>query len=277
MNQQPVHYENAAVRGKIRAWKNQLHRRYQGFDGTYRAVTPRSPLGLACVDFVKRNSDSGRQRALAKLRQAFEPAAKLETVRIEGKHPYAIWSILKPRDPVSINADDASGRNQFCVTLNYIMAGFLPVLGTINCAEGLWTLEIPDHALGRAVERSGMLQPETIIRDAHRNLLELPGQLVALNNGAIDPKRGFYVKAGAGAFRCNFVLAEDVSIAEELGCSIFTPTWIDNARLYEDQIPLCEKGESGQRLGDSWLLPMPLRWISKTTAGCAEVRVWEPA
>jgi hypothetical protein len=54
---------------------------------------------------------------------------------------------------------------------------------------------------------------------------------------------------------------------------IFTPTWIDDDQLHEDQIPLCEKGEPGQRLGDGWLLPHPLRRIVEVAPGLAKVEV----
>jgi len=277
VNQQPVNYGNAEARGRVRAWKNLLYRRYQTFNTAFNTITPSSSLSTACVDLVKRGSRTGRVRAVEKLQQAFAPAAKLEKMQIDGKHRYALWSILKPRDPVTVGATNESGLNQFCVTVNYIMAGYLPDLDFIGKAEGLWTLEVPDHALGRAVERSGMLHPETIIRDAHHNLLELPAQLIALNKGMIDTERGFFVKAGAGAFRCEIHIARDVSLNGDFSVQVFVPTWIDDARLHADQIPLCEKGEPGKRLGDGWLLPVPLRRIVETTPGCAEVVAWQSA
>jgi hypothetical protein len=223
MNQQPVNYGNAEARGKIRAWKNQLYKRYQEFRVAYNGRD--SSVNTACLDLVERRSRTGRQRAVDKLQQAFGPAAKLEKVRHDGKHSYALWSILKPRDPVTVDASDDSGRNQFCVCVNYIMTGYLPHLDAIGKAEGLWTLEVPDHALGRAIERSGMLHPEVIIRDAHQNLLDLPVQLIPLNgNGAIDPRLGFFIKAGAGAFRCEIHVAPDASLNDNLAIRTFVPT-----------------------------------------------------
>jgi hypothetical protein len=275
VSQQQVTYGNSEARGKLRAWKNLLHQRYQALNAVFNGPGG-SLLDMACVDLVKRGSCTGRQRAVDKLQQALGPAAKLEKLQLDGKYAYALWSILKPRDPVVVDASDESGLNQFCVAVNYILAGYLPHLDVIGKAEGLWTLEVPDHALGRAVERSGLLHPETIIRDARRNLLELPAQCVAFNNGAIDPEHGFFVKAGAGAFRGEIRIGRDVSLNDDFSAHTFVRTWIDDAQLHEDQVVLCEKGAPGARLGDCWLLPMPLRRIIETESGCVDVAVWHP-
>ena len=78
-------------------------------------------------------------------------------------------------------------------------------------AEGLWTLEVPDHALGRAVERSGFLHPETIIRNAHRNLLDMPNAALLSSDGSTRFKTP-YIKAGLGCFVGEFFVGEDASI-----------------------------------------------------------------
>jgi hypothetical protein len=46
-------------------------------------------------------------------------------------------------------------------------------------------------------------------------------------------------------------------------------TWLADDMLHESQIPLREKGEPGDRLGDPWLRPRPFRRISKTSDGLA--------
>jgi hypothetical protein len=191
-------------------------------------------------------------------------------VRYDRQHSYAVWSILKPREPVTVDAADESGLNQFCVTVNYVVAGRSPKDG-VGCAEGTWTLEIPDHALGRAVERSGLLHPEAIIRDAHRNLLQLPTDVFGI---ALDTAKSFFLKAGAGAFCCHIRAGRDVSlrgVRDEWGVHVFTPTWIDDAKLFEDQVVLNTKADPGRTLGDCWPMPRPLINIEETTAGRLEV------
>ena len=51
---------------------------------------------------------------------------------------------------------------QDCVSVNYSYVGVRD--GLIYTGEGLWTLEVPDHALGRAVKRSRLFDS----RDDHQ-------------------------------------------------------------------------------------------------------------
>ena len=262
--QQPVVYGNAEARGRIRAWKNKLAERHRVMDAAARA-DKRSPLFTAYRDLALRSSHKGRQRAFEKIEKALAPAGvKLETLHLGGKRSWALWSILKPRGPVTVDAADESGLAQHCVVVDYVMAGYLPAFDAVGTMDGFWGLEVPDHALGRAVERSGLLQPETIIRDAHRNLLDLPATL--FSDGLLQ--RGFFVRAGAGAFRCRIFAGEDVSRDGDYCVQVIASTWIDDNQLHEDQVVLCDKAAPGDRLGDGWLLPRPLRQIRDTENGC---------
>jgi hypothetical protein len=153
--------------------------------------------------------------------------------------------------------------------VNSVVAGAMP--RGVGIQENLWTLVIPDHALGRAIERSRFLHPGTIIREAHANLLDLPVQSIAFNNGNLETERGFFVKAGAGAFRCEMQGGPDELNNGELSFFVFARTWIDDARLHEDQVSLCKKGNPGDRLGDTWFLPRPLRRIVEVETNRAQV------
>jgi hypothetical protein len=267
-----VIYSNAEVRGQLRAWKQKLARDYAAFESAFCRLDKGGDLGAFLFDMV-RCGRIGRQRAFEKINRALGSGAKLETKYLDDKPVLAIWSIFCPRSPVwsatSNTAPDTAhmGLSQNCVTVNCIIAGAMP--GGIGIETGLWTLGIPDHALGRAIERSRLLHPGTIIREAHTNLLNLPAQSLALNNGNIETERGFFVKAGAGAFRCE--MQGDKDNNDEISVFAFARTWIDDARLYEDQVPLCERGEPGDRLGDNWLLPRPLRRIVEVTPNQAHV------
>ena len=193
---QPATYAIAEVRGKLRAWKNHLAQQYRIFARAYTAGRCRPLIN----DFVKRSSVKGRRCAFDKLCKLFGPAPMLEGLRINGDCPLAVWSLFKPRDSVAVDASVKTGLCQDCVTVNYLLAGVMPVWSyELQCsadeglwarsghshsydeqgdevygaAEGLWTMEVPDHALGRAIERSGNLLPDAIIREAHHNLLRL--------------------------------------------------------------------------------------------------------
>ena len=176
------------------------------------------------------------------------------------------WVTVVDALPEDISESQRASAAQDCVTVNYIFVGCLG--GMAIKAEGGWTLEVPDHALGRAVERSRLLQPETIIRDAHRNLLDLP---VALAEQQNSHERGVYIKAGAGAFAGHLVIRPDISTGDQLSAHVRVKTWLSEDQLHDDQVVLSEKGEPGQRLGDSWLKPRPLVKIEQTSAG---LKVW---
>ena len=269
-----VNYGNAEVRGQLRLWKQKLARDYAAFESAFRRFDKGGDLRALLFDMI-RCGRVGRQRAFEKITRTLGPGAKLETKHLDDKPALAVWSIFCPRSPVwcatpDITPDAAQmGLSQNCVTVNCIVAGAMP--WGVGIEEGLWTLGVPDHALGRAIERSRLLHPGAIIREAHVNLLDLPAQSIALNNGIIETERGFFVKAGAGAFRCEMQGGPDKLNNGELSFFAFARTWIDDTRLHEDQVPLCEKGEPGDRLGDTWLLPRPLRRIVEVATNQAQV------
>jgi hypothetical protein len=223
-----------------------------------------------------KGSRAGRRLAFAKIRKALGAGVTAESVSLDKRGQcFAVWSILKPRDAVVVKANpdmsesERASLAQECVTVNYVVVGV--VEGMVKVAEGLWTLEVPDYALGRAVEYSGFLHPETIIRDAHRNLLDMPNAALLSS----DEKTRFksrYIKAGLGCFVGEFSVSEDISIGGELSARVRVKTWIDDDRLHDDQIVLCERGAEGDRLGDGVLAPRPLCDFSAVGAGRFEVR-----
>src|SRR5262249_42317368 len=76
--------------------------------------------------------------------------------------------------------------------VNYVLAG----IGPDGCelSEGPWTVELPDHALGRALQRVPDQDMDALVLAAHRAVLQ------AQWHGAFtDPKHRFLVPAGAGA------------------------------------------------------------------------------
>jgi hypothetical protein len=204
----------------------------------------------------------------------------LEATYLNGK--LALLSILKPRNAVAVeisgdrSASERASLQQDCVTVNYFVVGKIPSLSRarneLELAEGLWTLEIPDHALGRAVERSRCLHPGAIIREAHRNALDLPSATVSV----LGKNRGAYIKAGAGCFAATISAGPDVSNDDQYSVHVRVATWLDEDQLHADQIPLHQKGKPGDRLGDNWLRPEPLREVIETEPGVLRVFAWQP-
>jgi hypothetical protein len=246
-----VAYQDAWSRGLVRQWKTRLANSYAIFSRAY----GNDNLLAVAEDFAKRSSIKGRRRALDKLSRSFGPGAALNGLRIDGKHPTAVWSILKPRNAVTVNATPESGLAQDCVCLNYILAGRINT--EIMLDEGLWTLEVPDHALGRAVEISRRL-PDTIIADAHRNQLALSATVARHSSDSLDYSGPhFLVKAGDGGFICQLRIDAD-EVRGELDIRVRTRTWLSNDMLGDNQVVLVGEGIPGERLGDNWLMPKPL-------------------
>jgi len=273
-----VVYGNAEVRGRLRVWKKQLAQHYAQFDVGYESLRDGNLKSIP-QDLVK-CTRGGRERALSAIRRAVGPGATFETTYLNGR--LALFSILKPRSSVicetypDVSEGERASLFQDCVTVNYFLVGKIPgALGDrIELAEGLWTLEVPDHALGRAVERSRYLHPGAIIREAHLNLLELPNAAMRLLNGE---RRTAYVKAGPGCFVAAISAARDVSNDDQYGVHVRVATWLDEDQLHADQVPLHEKGKPGDRLVDGWLRPEPLRKIVETESGTLNVVSWQPA
>jgi hypothetical protein len=67
-------------------------------------------------------------------------------------------------------------------------------------SRGMWALAVPDHALGRAMQRSG-LAPAELVLAAHTNLLKLRITAV-IPDGTLNDKRKFWIRSGPGAFCC---------------------------------------------------------------------------
>jgi hypothetical protein len=279
--EQNVSYGNAEVRGRLRLWKKKLAQDYTIFDRACEALSPSGVPGPLVVNMVK-CTRSGRQRAFNTINKAFGPGVTLESVSLgKGNRSLAIWSILKPRNAVTVSVPDntpeyeRASLMQDCVTLNYIVVGCIADI--IQVAEGLWTLEVPDHALGRAVWRSRLLHPGVLIHEAHSTLLNLPAAVLKQPNFTERASSGAYIKAGPGCFAGYFHVSEDVS-RNDYTASVRVRTWLDEDQLSDGQVILCEKGKEGERLGDSVLRPSPLcRFEQIGSSNEMRVRIWCPA
>jgi hypothetical protein len=267
-----VRYADAETRGKLRMWKKKLAADYVTFDNALRELGQSRHLP---IDMIK-STRSGRKLAFAKINRMFGPGVTLETADLGRRNQsLAIWSILKPRTSVAAAVPDdvpeseRASLAQDCVCVHHVLVGCVDEI--IQVMEGMWTLEVPDHALGRAVERSRFLHPGTLIREAHLTLLALPDTV--LKQGGL--MSGAYIKAGAGCFAGQFHVGPDVSLGI-CGAFVRARTWLDEDQLSKQQIVLCEKGEPGKQLGDSWLKPAPLRRIERSGSGEVHVRVWRP-
>lgn len=203
----PSTYAAAEVRGRLRQWKADLSRSYRIVDHLLAKQSAAVVADLRAFCF--RGSSTGRQRAFARISRMLASAgATLEGVRREGKAPIAVWSILKPRESVTFKPDDASDA-QNCVTVNYVVVARL-FEGMAHVGDGMWTLEIPDHALGRLLHRS-VDDAAGCIAVAHHAALRLRHQDV-MDDLEVNSKVQFLLPAGPGGFVCSLRAAPDVSL-----------------------------------------------------------------
>jgi hypothetical protein len=279
---QGVSYGDADTRGRLRQWKVRLAQNYSRFDSAIHQLRASIRAGgsFGLVGDMVEGAGSTRDKAFHKIHKMLGPGVTLEWRRDKRGHALAAWSILKPRSAVTVvvpesaalsEAERASLLQQDCVAVNYVLVG--AVRDLILVADGLWTLEVPDHALGRAVERSGFLHPGALIRDAHLNLLDLPATLAPEIHRYEDEGPATFFKAGAGCFAGYFRTGRDASAGGELMAHVRVRTWLDENQLHADQIVMAEKGRPGERLGDSWLLPVPLRHLETDRRNRVHVRV----
>jgi hypothetical protein len=263
-NRTPI---DAETRGKLRAWKRTMATRYATIDRAYQDQRILETIGKFAL-----SGSIGRSRAFHKLRKSFG-AAILEGVRLE-KPVIAVWSILKPRVAVSVECyEDDPGAMQNCVCVNYVLAGDMP--GDRGFCDGLWTLEVGDHALGRVLQRSPAADLSATILQAHHALLR--ARLCDLLPNFADPTVAFYLPAGDGVFVCEVHRGKDLSLGCDHSIWIRARTWLHLDQLSDQQerAVLVVDGIPGDRVGDDWFLPVPLKEIVEEDDGRLSVAKWQ--
>jgi len=227
---------DAEARGRVRAFKRELAAEFRRVDARFRSVATR--------DVAERFVEAGRlgkARAAAKLEKLFGPADR----RYAGT---LVWPLLRPREAVIRSPRDA-GQVQDAVVIDFVAAGRL---GPYHHLEaGLWTVEAPDHALHRLVQRHRSADLRAVLLEAHREVLAAAGDVLP------DPDEEVLVRAGPGAFIGELIYGHGE--AGELLTYYRARTWYHETMLEADRELLLP----GPRpLGLGPLLPAPLRRIT---------------
>jgi hypothetical protein len=196
-------YAGAETRGLLRQWKIDLADKYKIINRTF----GNRVFGRDVEDLCMRGSDKGRRRAFARINGILSSAgATQESVHLAGKRPMALWSTLKPRGCLTLNPKpDDPGHTQDCISVNYFLIGNTDYAIGLH-GEGMWTLEIPDHALGRLLHRTGndVGTATNAIMGAHRAVLQA-------SQAHIGPDGRFLLPAGiARQFGCPVSDSKDV-------------------------------------------------------------------
>lgn len=251
---------NAEARGRLRLWKQAAAKRYAAFD----RATNNNPELLAEGGQMVMRALKGRARAFRRLRRLIPEDARFEGACLAGKFPVAVWAMLRPRNAVTVDTDNPSLR-QDCVVTEYLVVGAVPEwTGTkparVGRVTGKWSLEVPDHALLRLLQRSPGVDIGAVLWSAHAAALRARVDNEQLYPALADPARTFLLPAGDGVFVCGVIIGEDIKVG--LSCHLFAHTWLHNDQLYDNQTPLLVEAGTGARLGEGLFLPSPLHKLA---------------
>jgi hypothetical protein len=264
---------DAEARGKVRTWKAAASRRFNQFDRVAFDFQTEAIGGM-----LLKKSGVGRARAFAKLHKRLAGAgAVLDRVKLDQTVPLAVWGTLKPREAVTVEVAPDSvdpGAFQNCVVIEYLVMGQMLRGGRtgIGMHAGLWTLEVPDHALHRLVQRDRRADIAASLWQAHHAALNAATNAVLINH-VIDRDRRFLLPAGEGAFVCTFRAGPDVSAKDRLGLCCRARTWLHSDQMTEAQgaVLLAPAPPGVERLGDGILQPLPLRRATPDGSGRVQI------
>jgi hypothetical protein len=179
------------------------------------------PIHAYAADFVHRAARR-QQRALARLRAIIDPLAVFGDHRIDPDAPAALWAVLRPRSG-RLKGSTVPGERQQGVALYRLLICRAPD-GRHLIQTKLWGLEVPDHALGRVLDRAGLETPLTglvlgVWGDIRRQGLDD----VALGSGPLT------IHMLDGRFECDRVVAKDET--GEIASLVRIKTWIAQSEL----------------------------------------------
>jgi hypothetical protein len=240
-------------RGRLRLWKRAARQRYE-------RVAQACQTDAFCVlirDFYSKRG-RGQQRALAKLKNTLKEARFVQC-RLESP-AYALRAILKPRGSIICDVPGVdAGRLQDCVVVAGLPAGRLSLPdGTPHfgiAGPGIWTIEVQDHALGRLLQRDPGADIDAVLWGAHQT---------ALNMHIDKPvDTNFWLPTGNGGFVAQMVGTRTQQNDGEFGFHVQCRTWLHNDQLDKAKIPVATTNTFGERMGDNFLLPVPLRHLAQ--------------
>jgi hypothetical protein len=133
-------------------------------------------------------------------------------------------------------------------------------------AEGCWSLEVTDHALGRMVERAPRADHAELIREAHRHLKNTSAKALQAHGAAGSQ---FVVPVSAGRLVCEMSTGTDVS---GLGYSILVKVRTFLSDDMASDLPILPAGRGEDRAGLNVLIPLPLRTSERLGERMVELR-----
>jgi hypothetical protein len=220
----------AAVWRRLRVFRKE----FEPTSVKIRAALQDEALLRSLVEQCCRRRGMARKRVLKAARRSF-PGAE---IRIANMDVLEI-SWLAPSPPVIADPKD-HGERQECALVCYCVAWPSPPFGiTLRSA---WSLEVPDHAAGRYLQRAGNHA------DFSSALFEAANHFYASDMAAVTPHVGkntdIYLPSGGGCFVGTVVGAKSSGGHNFLYAR--AATWVDETMLRADQT-LLPKAEAADR------------------------------
>jgi hypothetical protein len=235
---------SAEAKGKLRLWKAAASAGCAQID---RAISS-GRLAQLGDGLARRRLEAERKRMVRAAGNLLGPAAHLEAASLKGKAPHLLYTVLRPRDSGLIDRVDPSD-DQLVVAVEYLVVGVSA--RSDGWAKGLWTMEIPDHALHRIYQREPRADLTQVLLDGHRNALLLRVEQLRPYNSACG-HQGFLLKAGPGAL---------VTLLWHNGAGqhyLRPETWLSDDALAPGRVVLAPDGEPGERMAHRLLRPSAL-------------------
>lgn len=248
---------DAEARGQLRVYLKKLEVDHAAFMKACEVV-----VRPTFRDFL-RKKEKGRARVFKRINEAItRHGARLMHKRLTGNRPVALWAVLEPRTTLWVKPEHPRDE-QDCVCLNFFYIGWIGDRGVAT--EGLWTVEVTKHALGRYLQRSADRDPTEAIFAAHEALLKLPDSVLE--------KLQFKLRVGDHAWQCEPNFGRDPH--EEINVHITLRTYLEFDQLspqQEAELVSSNMRTSGAPMAETWLLPIPLKRIVEVEDGFFEVR-----
>ena len=214
--------QRAEASRQVRAFKKTIA---PAAEKIWRAVIDERLQRLITDYAFKKNT--GRDRALARLQKHLAPVTLCP-----GDGGVVTWSWLEPSNSVLIS--DNPSLTQDCIVVNFGIGG-----RQSTQQAGLHvvlSLEVPDHALGRLLQRSPNTDIAAALIEAHEEFLQADAEAVLER---MKKDREFYLRGGAGVFICEGIAATSNGQRYFYARS---STWISDVMIRPDQKPLPRAG-----------------------------------
>lgn len=198
-------------------------------------------ISRAALAWTHKRGSIGRMRA-ARILRRLVPARPAGTL---GES--MLWTYLRADGSLIQNPRDP-GQAQPAVTVNYL------VLRAGEFVTGVWTLEVPDHALVRLIQRLPGVDLASMLFAGHAALLAAaapPDRLPRDNETLLVP-------TPSGAFAVNLIFGREQDTGD-LRVYARARTWLHDDQLQTNQRPIAPGSPT---LGETLLVPAPLRTMT---------------